>query len=802
MSAFSPVTGVAEHFDAIVVGSGFGGSVTAARLAEAGQRVCVLERGKAYPPNSFPRSPLGMKNNFWDPSEGLHGMFDLWAFDGMDAVCASGLGGGSLIYANVFLRKDERWFVHEDRSGGAYENWPVSRADLDPHYDRVEKTVGIQHYPLDQPPYDKTPKVLAYREAAERLGLDWSLVPLAVTFANDGSPAVPGEPIREERANLHGRTRDTCRLCGECDVGCNYGSKNTLDYTYLSDAWRAGADLRTRCEVRAFEPDDGGGYRVHYVTHDAEAEGRPTDTSALPRTTLTCDRLILSAGTLGTTWLLLRNRSALPGLSNQLGRGFSGNGDLLTFAIRATQEVNGQRVPRVIDPGRGPVITSAIRVADTADGGDGRGFYLEDAGYPDFANWILEIMQEPETIFKAAPLVAHFVWSALHGHRHSETGGIASALLGDCDLSSGLLPLLGMGRDIPDGNMTIKDERLELDWRKHGASSVYFDRVRAVSRQIAEELGAEFLDNPIWHLNRVVTVHGLGGARMGRSDQEGVVDPYGRVYGHPGLHIADGSVMPGPVGANPSLTIAALADRFADAILEEPRGTASVRPGGVPVSEPPSAPPTPVSEPPEPPVSLAFTEEMKGYVTFGETDFDKGFRDGKRAGTSFMFHLTITAEDIERFVADPRHTARAEGWIESDAFGGKLPVIDGVFNLFVDQGTEPAQKRMLYRLQFADGEEHPLTMTGYKTVLHDHGLDAWSETTTLFTRVLAGHVGPEEDESAEVVASGIIHIHPLDFARQMTTFETVPAHRIGVIARFGALFAGELWSVYGPGEKR
>ena len=110
-----------------------------------------------------------------------------------------------------------------------------------------------------------------------------------------------------------------------------------------------------------------------------------------------------------------------------------------------------------------------------------------------------------------------------------------------------------------------------------------------------------------------------------------------------------------------------------------------------------------------------------------------------------MFHLTITADDIDRFIADPGHTARAEGWIESDQFGGKLPVADGVFNLFVATGS-PGEKRMLYHLQFSDGERHPLTMTGFKEILHGHGLDGWSETTTLFTRVLAGHVAPGEDE--------------------------------------------------------
>ncbi len=575
----SPRGGAPEHFDAIVVGSGFGGSVTAARLAEADWRVCVLERGKDYPPMSFPRSPLEVKRNFWDPSEGLHGMFDVWSFNGIDAVCASGLGGGSLIYANVFLRKDEHWFVKEDLANGGYEDWPVTRRELDPHYDRVEKRVGVERFPIDQSPYDKTSKVLAYREAAERLknqGLEtqWLLAPLAVTFANNGSPAVPGEPIRES-PNLHKRTRTTCQLCGECDIGCNYGAKNTLDYNYLTDAWKAGADLRTRCEVRSFEPAEGGGYLVHYVRHEPQAEGHATKTAALPLHTLSCRHLILSAGTLGTTWLMLRNSHVLPGLSlSQLGAGFSGNGDLLTFALRCSQEADdGKREPLVIDSARGPVITSAIRMPDALDTGakvspeEDRGFYLEDAGYPQVASWILEALEEPETFIKAIPA---YIRSLFHHprHHHSEIGGRVSALFGNGDLSSTLLPLLGMGRDVPNGRMKLGGERLELDFSKDGPSDPYFKRVRDFSREVAHELGAEFRDNPLWYEDRVITVHSLGGCRMGRTAVEGVVDPLGNVFGHPGLHIADGSVMPGPVGPNPSLTIASLADRFADAMLE------------------------------------------------------------------------------------------------------------------------------------------------------------------------------------------------------------------------------------------
>ncbi|MEA2312647.1 MAG: cholesterol oxidase [Solirubrobacteraceae bacterium] len=785
-----------QHFQAVVVGSGFGGSVTAYRLAEADRSVLVLERGKAYPPGSFPRSPHGLKRNFWDPSGGLHGMFDLWSFSGLDALVSSGLGGGSLIYANVLLRKDVRWFVDPDSPGPGNERWPIVYEDLETHYERAEQMLGAQRYPLDQSPYDQTPKTLAFKAAAEELGLDWRLPPLAVTFANEGDPAVPGEPIREAFPNLHGRARETCRLCGECDIGCNYGAKNTLDYTYLSAAERAGAEIRTRCEVRAFEQRDGGGWQITYVHHDPENEGRPTETGELAPVTVTADDLILSAGTLGSTYLLLRNRAALPGLSAQVGQGFTGNGDLLTFALRCSATgLDGNRAPRVTLPEYGPVITSAIRVGDEldGDGSTGRGFYLEDAGYPAFVSWMAQMFDEPAALARVLPAIARRLLGRGDG---ADISGLASDLLGECRLSSAVLPLLGMGRDVPDGVMKLDDKgHLEVDWRKDAGSHDYFERLRDTSRQIADTLGAEFLDNPIWRLNRVITVHALGGARMGRDDSEGVVDPYGRVFNLPGLHVADGSVMPGPVGPNPSLTIAAVADRFADAMLDGVPEPARRAPRVADTRE--NAPVSVAAPAGDGAVSLAFTEDMKGYCDFGETDYDRAYRAGRHSGTGLMFHLTITADDIDRFISDDKHEALAEGYVECAALGGRRPVEHGQFNLFVDQDGDAPRKRMFYRLFFHDAAGHPLTLTGFKEVRDDRGFDVWSDTSTLYTRIRQGHVTADTEQDAVVLATGILRIHPLDFARQLTTFRTHPVTRVDALARFGGLFAGELWEAYG-----
>lgn len=547
-----------SHFDAIVVGTGFGGAVMAYRLAAAGKRVCVLERGQPFAPGSFPRTPYQMAKNFWAPKNNLYGMFQFWQFKRLFALVASGLGGGSLIYANVLIRKDENWF-YNDYPGGRTEEWPVNRRQLDPHYDAVEAVIGVNEYPHHL--REATPKAREYAAAAARAGLQHRYLPLAVSFA--GPAAHPGDPI--DKDNLHGQTRYSCRLCGECDVGCNYGSKNSLDYNYLSRARRHGAYILTGADVRKFRPRAGGGWEVEFLQHCFDDD----HAAPSPRNTISCDKLVLAAGALGSTHLMLRNLATLPARPNNLGAKFCGNGDMLGLAVSAR---NGDGQPRVIDANKGPVITGGVRLPDLRDGGGNEpGAYIEDAGIPVFLSWLAESYGGMGKLRLAWNFVRTALQRALHIKPNDLNADLAR-MLGNNTLSMSTLPMLAMGRDVPDGNLYLKGDQLECTWNMK-TSRAFFDRVSDSMKTLAEQLGASFQHNPLWWTKQLITVHPLGGCPMGRTENEGVVDEFGQVFNNPGLYIADGSVMPGPVGPNPSLTIAALSDRFATRMLETWKGS-------------------------------------------------------------------------------------------------------------------------------------------------------------------------------------------------------------------------------------
>jgi cholesterol oxidase len=567
-----------EHFDAIIIGSGFGGSVCAARLAAAGLRVVVLERGAPYPPGSFARTPREMRTNFWDPSAGLHGLFEVWSFAEVNAIVSSGLGGGSLIYANVMLPKPADTFQEID-ADGTVEPWPVDHSTLEPHYDAVRAVLLPEPLPETEP-YASIPKTREFARAAAAAGFHVDRPPLAIRFAAaDGAPSEPGVPLADP-ANLHHRPRLTCRLIGECDVGCNEGAKNSLDMTYLSAAQRDGADIRTLCEAVGIEPrpggprapgapGGGGGWSVRYLQHVAARAGHRDDLldpTREPDRTITATVVVVAAGTFGSTRLLLGHRGVLPGLSPRLGQGFSTNGDMITFA-RNCRAGDGSWLD--LSPSFGPVITQSGR--QTVDGHD---VWLQDAGGPGFSEWL---WQAPEVPADVVGLIRRMLSSRVRervsgGRQRTRISADVAAAFGSARSSAAMVPLLSMGIDVPGGRLSLDGDVLNLDWDPHGESRGYFDAAEAAARRVAEGLGGRLAPRFGLARARAMTVHPLGGCAMGRDRDHGVVDDHGEVFKtdgvYQGLFVADGSVMPGPVGPNPSLTIAALADRFAERMIE------------------------------------------------------------------------------------------------------------------------------------------------------------------------------------------------------------------------------------------
>ena len=431
--------------------------------------------------------------------------------------------------------------------------------------------MGAGPYPLDAAPYNHTPKTLAFDEAARTLGRRAVPVPLAVSFRSRqdlGDPSnlpIIGAPIEERHANLHGMPRSTCRLCGECDLGCNYGSKNTLDFNYLSEAARLGAVIRPLCEAKEFAPGPNGGYTTRYFVHEPEKyEGRrrKTNDSSLCQK-VRSKYLILAAGTMGSAYLMLKNRAAFPGLSAQLGQRYSTNGDMLSFLVKATRLQDGKRVPRNLSPYFGAVITRGIEINPDQP----VGFLLEEWGNPYFVDWIVELSGVFGFLKRALAFLKLNLAYQLGFSQNANLSAPISNLLGSCVTTLSSMPTIAMGQEPPTGTFSLAGSKnLDLAWKE---SKPFYDRLTAHLKEVAAALGGQYQESPAFRFNfhQFMTAHPLGGCPMALTKEEGVVSPSGEVFGYPGFYIADGSVMPGPVGVNPSLTIAALSDRFADALL-------------------------------------------------------------------------------------------------------------------------------------------------------------------------------------------------------------------------------------------
>ncbi len=515
-------------FDAIVIGSGFGGAVSACRLAEHGMKVLVLERGRRWTPETYPRTPGDPWLWDQDKPHKKNGWADLRTFSDMWVAAGAGVGGGSLIYANVSVEAKPDAFTR---------GWPpgISYDVLKPYYERVGAMLAVSELPDTQ--FNARTRLM--QESATKCGWGdrFHKVPLAVSFDptwHEGLPDARNDRHSKRFVNAHGRQQGTCVQCGNCDIGCQVSAKNTLDLNYLAVAEDKGAEIRPLHVVQALEPLPGDGWRVSYDRID---QGR------VVRASVSAQRVILGAGSIGSTELLLRCRDqhrTLPALSTRLGKGWSFNGDFVTPAFFPQ---------RKISPSHGVTISSAIDLLDRSF--EGQALYIEDGGIPNLA----------------AAFISRRIKHAPRGKLRRLWKTIGKMTDADDPLETMML-WFGQAVDAADGRLYLGRpwyapwrRALKMDWR-YQRSEAMVEAMIAVHRKLSAATGGNAFVPPTWTiLHNLITPHPLGGCNMGITAADGVTDAQGGVFNYPNLYVMDGSVIPRAIGLNPSRTIAALTER-------------------------------------------------------------------------------------------------------------------------------------------------------------------------------------------------------------------------------------------------
>ena len=516
------------HYDAVVVGSGYGGGVAASRLARAGKRVAVLERGREFATGEFPGKFSDMRREM--QVRGKHfrmgtdtALFDVRVGEDMNVLVGCGLGGGSLINAGVALRPDDRVF--------ADAAWPGQIAQdglLEEGFARARKWLRPARFSRAA---DLT-KFQALRAFGRGLGLEPIVPEVVISF----EPAV----------NAAGIAQPACTLCGDCCAGCNVGAKNTVALTYLPDAVQHGAEIFTHARVRHLSKRKEGGWSIHVECLD-QASRRDL--------VLTADIVVLAAGTLGSTEILLRSREQGLALSDRLGHRFSANGDIIAFGYGASLPVNAIGVGH-------PAKIAGMEVGAAVSGQ----IEIDDAG--DLANEIR--IQEGVLPSALAPVlpVLFLPNGRLLGALQSLVSGVYKGPFAH------LQTFFAVSHDSASGCIRLDEDRLVLSWPGVAEEPVY-RRLDAALGALVAQAGGRYVKNPLAGTvmgHQPATAHPLGGCGMARDRTWGTVDHKGQVFDgrsgaggtavHTGLYVADGSIIPRSLGVNPLLTITALAERI------------------------------------------------------------------------------------------------------------------------------------------------------------------------------------------------------------------------------------------------
>jgi cholesterol oxidase len=525
-------------YDVLVIGSGFGGSVAALRLTEKGYRVGVLEAGRRFDDpadpvpgdrhRELPKTSWRTPKYLWAPVLGLKGIQRVHLLRGEKGsrvlvLAGAGVGGGSLVYANTLYEPPKPFY--EDPQWRHITDW---RAELAPFYGQAQRMLGVRTNPT------MTPADHAIKRVADRMGRGdtFHLTPVGVYFGDK-----PGQQTADPYFGGAGPRRTTCTECGSCMTGCRVGAKNMLTENYLYLAEHAGAKIIDLATVTSVRPRSGGGYEV-----EVTRTGRH---GAKWRRTLTTEQVVFAAGTYGTQKLLHRMKATgtLPGLSDRLGVATRTNSEAILGVERFRSKGD--------DHSHGVAITSSFHPDDQT--------HIEPTRYGPGSNAMGALRSLLIDGGGRAPR-----WAKFLGHAATHPWDLAR-LFNLRHWSKRMIVALVM--QTRDNSITVTPKQGRFGWGMrsklgHGEPSpTWIPEAHRAVRMLADEMGGMAGGTWLDLFNIPTTAHFIGGCTIGSSATEGVIDPYHRAYGHPGLHVVDGSTISANLGVNPSLTITAQAER-------------------------------------------------------------------------------------------------------------------------------------------------------------------------------------------------------------------------------------------------
>ncbi|KAF2103993.1 cholesterol oxidase [Rhizodiscina lignyota] len=782
-----PVELLRHTYDVVVIGSGYGGGVAASRMSRAGQSVCVLERGKERWPGEYPsmlaeaapeisisglfapNDKPGRQVSIGDPTK----LYQLVVGEGQNAFVASGLGGTSLLNANVFLEADPGTM--------SLPEWPEElrkKGALDVYYERAKSMLQPEPYPEDFPPL---PKLELLREQAKLLGEESNFKRVPQTTRFENGPNNVG--VQMQGSNLTGMD----------STGVNDGSKSSTLVNYLSDAWNWGAEIFCECEVRYLKkhPTEEG-YLVYFAWHGAK-RGMFKDNIHHDLMWIHARKFVfLGAGALGTTEILLRSKALGMRMSDRIGRDMSGNGDILAFGYDTDYEVNGMG-KSFPDPYRpiGPTITGVIDCRDQPNPLDG--YVIEEGAITQPLVPVLQYMLEamPGKIYPRnyglAQWLRHFI-----SRQKSRLSNYAAS--GSLERTQ---TYLIMSHDSNQAIMTLENDKTAIRWEGVGRS----DHVEFLNGQLAKMtngVGGTYINSPFYAAlgQQEITVHAIGGASISYDEtgDNGATDSSGRLFQgngvsvYDGIVIADGAAVPTALGVNPFATITALAEKFVEDAarrnhLDIDYKTAN---GVLDLFGRPAHPiPTPkelrhaenliynsINSSAE---GIEFTEVMSGYINCEDDvkDFQIASDAAQAAGSTARFFLSCHAWNTDSLLDLDAHPAMLTGSFTCAALpGSPFMVLRGDFGLFTKDLRTPDTTNLTYEFDMISTHGEVIHFSGYKLVDRSLAFNPWATwkaTSTLYVTLTKAEL---------VIGKGMLNIQIPNFISELATFQSYGSSKL------------------------